>query len=193
MLECNRLRGRQSYNPFNEKTDEYKNRWVNNVSSYGITINKGDIISCESVAVNTSGTIQDTIEILADENEDGVMDNTIGLEFLYYINNSGYSGLPLPLLNMTTYIGYDNPRSMGNGLSGASIALPVFVDFMQNGYKDEPSVDFIVPDSIELQMVDYATGQPSTEKGAILEALKSPNYRPAFDAPSENNSKSYLF
>ena len=44
MLECNRLRGRQSYNPFNEKTDEYKNRWVNNVSSYGITINKGDII-----------------------------------------------------------------------------------------------------------------------------------------------------
>ena len=108
MLECNRLRGRQSYNPFNEKTDEYKNRWVNNVSSYGITINKGDIINVESVAVNTSGTIQDTIEILADENEDGVMDNTIGLEFLYYINNSGYSGIPLPLLNMTTYIGYDN-------------------------------------------------------------------------------------
>lgn len=77
-----------------------------------------------------------------------------------------------PKIAVGTYIGYDNPRSMGEKVSGASIALPVFVNFMQNGYKDEPSVDFVVPDSINLAMVDYNTGEFSTKKDAILEAFK---------------------
>jgi len=57
---------------------------------------------------------------------------------------------------------------------------------MQNGYKDEPSVDFIVPDSIALSMVDYTTGRPSMEKDAILEAFKVNNYNPALNVvPNE--------
>lgn len=78
-----------------------------------------------------------------------------------------------PKIIVGTYIGYDEPRSLGARASGASIALPVFVNFMQNGYKDEASVDFIVPDSINLAMVDYETGQFSTKKGAIIEAFKA--------------------
>ena len=41
------------------------------------------------------------------------------------------------------------------------------VNFMKNGYKDIPSVDFVVPKSIMLAMVDYNTGKLSTKKGAI--------------------------
>lgn len=86
-----------------------------------------------------------------------------------------------PKVVVGTYIGYDNPKSLGNRASGASIALPVFVNFMQNGYKDMPSVDFIVPDSIMLASVDYDTGKPSIEKGAIIEAFKVNNFNPMFE------------
>jgi len=91
-----------------------------------------------------------------------------------------------PKIVVGTYVGHDIPKSMGKRVSGASIALPIFVHFMQNGYKDEPSVDFIVPDSIALSMVDYTTGKPSMEKDAILEAFKVNNYNPALNVvPNE--------
>jgi penicillin-binding protein 1A len=86
-----------------------------------------------------------------------------------------------PKVAVGTYIGYDNPRSMGNRASGASIALPVFVNFMENGYNDMPSVDFVVPKSIMLASVDYETGKPSVEKGAIIEAFKVNDFNPMFE------------
>ncbi|MFK7974422.1 MAG: penicillin-binding protein 1A [Rickettsiaceae bacterium] len=77
-----------------------------------------------------------------------------------------------PHITVGTYIGFDNPRSLGNKAYGATIALPIFVHFMQNGYKDAQSVDFIVPDSIELVNIDYDSGWPSNSKGTIIEAFK---------------------
>jgi membrane carboxypeptidase/penicillin-binding protein len=47
---------------------------------------------------------------------------------------------------------------------------------MNNGYKDIESVDFEVPKSINLIPIDYDTGKPSTEKGAIIEAFKANYY-----------------
>lgn len=86
-----------------------------------------------------------------------------------------------PKMVVGTYIGYDNPRSLGKRVSGASVALPVFVNFMENGYKDMPSVDFVVPDSIMLASIDYETGKPSIEKGAIIEAFKVNHFNPMFE------------
>ncbi len=86
-----------------------------------------------------------------------------------------------PKIVVGTYIGYDNPRSLGNNVSGASVALPVFVHFMETGYKDAPSIDFVVPKSIKLAYVDYETGKPSSEKGAILEAFKINRYNPMLE------------
>ncbi len=91
-----------------------------------------------------------------------------------------------PKIVVGTYIGYDIPESLGERASGASIALPVFVDFMKNGYKDMPSVDFVVPKSVMLAMVDYNTGKLSTEKGAIIEAFKMNDYNLMFENPRKN-------
>jgi len=75
---------------------------------------------------------------------------------------------------------------MGRSATGANVALPVFIEFMKTGYKDIPSVDFPVPKSVNLISVDYETGQPSLEKGAIIEAFKKNNYDKALDnLPSE--------
>ncbi len=109
LLECNRLRGRLNYNSSTEDTDVFKNKWVNNVSSYGIVVNKGDVINVESCAINTSGNVQNTIEILGSNDESsGIVDNKVGFTFSYYINHSGYNSIPLPLVNMQTYQGYAN-------------------------------------------------------------------------------------
>ncbi|RTK93333.1 MAG: penicillin-binding protein 1A [Rickettsiales bacterium] len=77
-----------------------------------------------------------------------------------------------PKIVVGTYVGFDNPRSMGNRASGATIALPVFINFMENGYKDMPSLDFIVPDTIMLASIDYDTGKPSNASNSIIEAFR---------------------
>ncbi len=81
-----------------------------------------------------------------------------------------------PKMVVGTYIGYDIPRSLGKSATGATVALPVFINFMNNGYKNIESVDFEVPKSINLISVNYDTGQPSTEKGSIIEAFKANYY-----------------
>ena len=82
-----------------------------------------------------------------------------------------------PKLVVGTYLGYDNPKSLGDKAFGSVYALPVFVHFMNNGYKF-PSRDFDVPDSIRFEYVDPNTGEPSVEQNAITEAFKIDGYDP---------------
>ena len=96
-----------------------------------------------------------------------------------------------PKMIVGTYIGYDTPRSLGQRATGATVALPVFVNFMNNGYKDIESVDFEVPKSINLISVNYDTGQPSTEKGSIIEAFKANYYNELKDLKKEPQDDSH--
>jgi penicillin-binding protein 1A len=82
-----------------------------------------------------------------------------------------------PDLIMAVYVGFDTPRSLGDDETGASVALPIFIDFMKEAIKDKPSIPFRVPGSIKLVKIDRTTGKypnPSTPKDKIFfEALKS--------------------
>ena len=77
-----------------------------------------------------------------------------------------------PILATATYIGFDTPKTLGRSATGSSVALPVFIDFMANAYKDVPSLPFKVPDSIVQIKVDPATGKPYDGPGAIVESFK---------------------
>lgn len=81
-----------------------------------------------------------------------------------------------PDLVSGVYIGYDNPRTLGRRETGGRVALPAFIDFMQNALEDKPSVPFRIPDGIRLIKLDRHTGQPpgpGTEaKDIILEVFK---------------------
>lgn len=92
-----------------------------------------------------------------------------------------------PKIVVGTYIGYDNPRSLGNSAFGSVYALPVFVHFMTNGY-NFPSVDFPIPNSIRLESIDYETGKPSSSPGAIIEAFKVNGYNPQIIPKNEEAS-----
>ena len=89
----------------------------------------------------------------------------------------GYS----PDLVVGVYVGYDNPRSMGRGAAGGSMAAPIFADFMEVALADSPRTEFQVPRGINLIPIDRRTGLQvaAGTPGAILEG-----FRPGTQPPS---------
>ena len=80
-----------------------------------------------------------------------------------------------PDLAVGVFAGFDQPRPLGRGESGSSVAVPIFRDFMAEALKDEPPVPFRIPKGVQLIRVDPATGaraQPG-QRRAILEVFKS--------------------
>ncbi|MDF3048004.1 MAG: penicillin-binding protein 1a [Candidatus Midichloriaceae bacterium] len=67
-----------------------------------------------------------------------------------------------PDLVVGAFIGYDNPRSLGDKEQGASAALPIFIKFMERALKDMPNKQFPVPEGITFVDTDYDTGRPSS-------------------------------
>lgn len=73
------------------------------------------------------------------------------------------------------YVGFDDQsKSLGAWANGTNVALPIFIDFM-NQIKDELSPKpFRIPSGIKLRQIDVETGGPVTEdtKISIWEAFK---------------------
>jgi penicillin-binding protein 1A len=97
------------------------------------------------------------------------------------------------------YIGFDQPRTQGPGETGATAALPVFVDFMKVALKDRPAMPFHVPPGIAMVRVRQSDGllaQPG-DRRVVLEPFKlgtvpvaadmvldAANQKPAKSAPA---------
>lgn len=81
-----------------------------------------------------------------------------------------------PDLVAGVYVGFDTPKTLGNGETGASVALPVFIDFMKQALRNVPSTPFRVPDDVKFVKINRKTGvlpTPSTPKEDIIfEAFK---------------------
>lgn len=82
-----------------------------------------------------------------------------------------------PDLVVGTYIGFDEPRSLGKVETGASVALPIFYRFMEEALKGQSDAAFRIPSGIKLVRVNYETGKPAQpdDKVVIIEALH-PNF-----------------
>lgn len=118
LLECNRLRGKQTFNNLSDESDKYKNNWTNIVSTTGIVVNAGDTISLEQIILNSKGASDDVIEFLGEENEEGFLDNKCDLEYSFYINHSGQNTARMPFINHKVYRGGGtiiNPNYLGTG------------------------------------------------------------------------------
>ncbi len=91
-----------------------------------------------------------------------------------------------PDLVAGVWIGFDQPRDMGNGESGGRVAAPVFRDFMLAALKDRPAVAFRVPNGVEHVEVDADTGcQPGPDTRLIITEAFRPGSAPTdrCDAP----------
>jgi penicillin-binding protein 1A len=77
-----------------------------------------------------------------------------------------------PDLVVGVFVGFDQPKSLGDEEQGASAALPIFVHFMEAALEEQPATPFRVPPGVRLVRVDAETGLlPGPNTGvAILEA-----------------------
>ena len=80
-----------------------------------------------------------------------------------------------PDLVVGVFVGFDEPRSLGKRETGASIAVPVFKDFMQMALADTPAMPFRVPPGIKQVRINAETGTRARagEKNVIWEAFLS--------------------
>ncbi|MGC8534342.1 MAG: penicillin-binding protein 1A [Rhizomicrobium sp.] len=80
-----------------------------------------------------------------------------------------------PDLTCGVYVGFDNPRSLGYNEQGATVAAPIFRDFMRDALQGVPPIPFRVPPGIDFETVDHDTGKPVPPgtPGSILEAFKA--------------------
>jgi penicillin-binding protein 1A len=93
-----------------------------------------------------------------------------------------------PDLVAGVFVGFDEPRTLGRE-TGASVAVPIFRDFMAEALAHEPAIPFRVPPGIVLVRVDEATGQlpEPGDKNVILEAFK-PGSEPAGPASAADGN-----
>ncbi len=87
------------------------------------------------------------------------------------------------------YGGFDDPRTLGQNPNGedeqgATVAAPIFRDFMKGALADQPPTPFRVAQGIEEVPIDWKSGSPVPPgtPGAVLEAFK------AGTAPGEANA-----
>jgi penicillin-binding protein 1A len=79
-----------------------------------------------------------------------------------------------PDLAVGVFTGFDEPRTLGRGEQGASVAGPIFRDFMTDALAGRAAIPFRIPPGIRLVRVQGVTGQLARvgDKGVILEAFK---------------------
>lgn len=79
-----------------------------------------------------------------------------------------------PDLVVGVFAGFDTPRTLGKKETGASIAAPVFRDFMIQALADIPATPFRIPPGVRLVRVNAQTGMPARpgERGVIFEAFR---------------------
>lgn len=77
-----------------------------------------------------------------------------------------------PDMVVGVYLGYDKPRSMGDGVTGGEAAAPLFGDFMKVALKDKPATPFRVPPGIKLIRINPSSGMRASGGKVILEAFK---------------------
>ena len=80
-----------------------------------------------------------------------------------------------PDLACGVFVGFDNPRTLGRREQGATVAAPIFRDFMKNALADQPPTPFRVPPGIDLVSVDRTTGAQASPGSAhsLMEAFKA--------------------
>jgi penicillin-binding protein 1A len=90
-----------------------------------------------------------------------------------------------PDLAAVAWIGFDQPKSLGPGETGANSALPIWMDFMGRALARTPQKGFRVPQGIAAVKIDSVTGHPVPEEAdGIIEYFYQENLPPIDDNPT---------
>jgi len=101
----------------------------------------------------------------------GTTNNSKDAWFIGFTNN----------LAVGVYVGFDKPKSLGKYEEGSSVALPIFIDFMEKALALYPPKELPVPDGINFIPIDMETGtRPNlyTNKNNIIMEVFKNNEQP---------------
>ncbi|HWB49958.1 MAG TPA: PBP1A family penicillin-binding protein [Stellaceae bacterium] len=75
-----------------------------------------------------------------------------------------------PDLAAGAFVGFDTPRTLGDGETGGNVAAPIFRDFMADALKDQPALPFPQNPGAEMVLINSISGQPTVagDKDAVL-------------------------
>jgi penicillin-binding protein 1A len=98
-----------------------------------------------------------------------------------------------PDLVAGVYVGFDTPRSLGEGESGGVVAAPIFRDFMAVALENAPKTPFRTPPGVRLVPVDGETGALARQGdyGMIWEAFRPGTEPTRFDVPTDDDDAVY--
>ena len=79
-----------------------------------------------------------------------------------------------PDLAVGTFVGFDQPRTLGRRDTGSTVAAPIFKQFMARALEGRPSVPFRAPSGILHVRIDAGTGAPAgpDDGDVIIEAFR---------------------
>ena len=77
----------------------------------------------------------------------------------------------------TVFVGFDQPEPLGEREQGATVAVPIWIDFMREALEDAPENIMSRPDGIVDRLIDKISGEPATpgDPNAIFEYFRSEN------------------
>tara|TARA_Y100000590_G_scaffold470294_1_gene663392 strand:+ start:289 stop:2697 length:2409 start_codon:yes stop_codon:yes gene_type:complete len=90
------------------------------------------------------------------------------------------------------FVGFDKPKSLGPSEQGASVAAPIFSEFMSRALINQSNIPFRIPNGVRLVRIDASTGLaagPDTKK-VLLEAFR-PGSEPRELGPVLDGSKGF--
>jgi penicillin-binding protein 1A len=103
---------------------------------------------------------------------------------------SGFNGD----IETTVYVGYDQPANLGDGEQAATVALPIWIDYMKQALEGRPESTMAQPDGLVTVRINSRTGLRAapSEPGAIYEVFKEEEVPPYGNAaqPGSRSSQS---
>ena len=84
----------------------------------------------------------------------GTMDNYMDAWFVGYI----------PSLTLGVWVGYDEKKTIGQGMTGARAALPIWTEIMVGATRGKPAEDFQLPAGTVTRTVCSETGMLATDQ-----------------------------
>ncbi len=80
-------------------------------------------------------------------------------------------------LATTVFVGFDTPEPLGEREQGATIAVPIWIDYMKAALQGTPESSMERPDGVEDRLINEETGEPALpgSPNAVFEFFRSEN------------------
>ncbi len=87
-----------------------------------------------------------------------------------------FSGFNQDLVT-TVFVGFDTPEPLGEREQGATIAVPIWIDYMRSALADTPEASMSRPDGIVDRLIDKTTGAVATpgDSNSMFEYFRAEN------------------